>query len=302
MGGPGYSQGVDLHQIKYFLAVVDHNGINAAATALDVAQPTVSQAIQGMERELGVPLFHRIGRGMVLTSAGHSLVGPARRILRDVVAAEGSLVDAAGRPRGRLDVFAMPALSADPVARLVGAFRREFPKVSIRIGDLRDETTAASLIREGHCEIVVCHLPATDCAGLEVRELGVQEYWLVLPPGSAPPPDPLPLAELPDLPQVTVPRGSSQVVGEIEQAVAAAGRAIGPSVVVEHREARLPFVLAGVGATFLERSMAEAAAARGAVVRRLEPPISRAYGLVYDPAALSPPGRAFVGMAAAAGP
>ncbi|WP_188189707.1 LysR family transcriptional regulator [Nonomuraea sp. SYSU D8015] len=297
---------MDLHQIKYFLAVVDHNGINAAAAVLDVAQPTVSQAIQGLERELGVPLFHRIGRGVVLTSAGHSLVGPARRILRDVVAAEGSLVDAAGRPRGRLDVFAMAALSADPVARLVGAFRREFPKVSIRIGDLRDETAAASLIREGHCEIVVCHLPAMDCAGLAVRELGVQEYWLVLPPGSAPLsdslPDPLPLAELPDLPQVTVPRGSSLAVGEIEQAVAAAGRAIRPSVVVEHREARLPFVLAGVGATFLERSMAEAAAARGAVVRSLEPRISRAYGLVYDPAALSPAGRAFVGVAEASCP
>ncbi|MEV0149893.1 MULTISPECIES: LysR family transcriptional regulator [unclassified Nonomuraea] len=291
---------MDLHQIQYFLAVVDHNGVNAAATVLDVAQPTISHAIQGLERELGVPLFHRIRRGMVLTSAGHSLVGPARRVLRDVVAAEGSLVDAAGRPRGRLDVFAMPALSADPVARLVGAFRREFPKVSIRIGDLRDEAMATSLIREGHCEIVVCHLPATDPAGLDVHELGVQEYWLVLPPGSpVPADDPLPLSELPDIPQVTVPRGSSLAVGEIEQAVAAAGRAISPSVVVEHREARLPFVLAGLGATFLERSMAEAAAARGAVVRSLKPGISRAYGLVYDSGALSPAGRAFVELARA---
>ncbi|KAB2344473.1 LysR family transcriptional regulator [Actinomadura rudentiformis] len=293
---------MDLHQIKYFLAVVDHNGINAAAAVLDVAQPTISQAVQGLERELGVQLFHRIGRGMVLTSAGHSLVGPARRILRDVVAAEGSLVDAAGRPRGRLDIFAMSALSADPVARLVGAFRREFPKAAIRIGDLRDEAMAASLIKEGHCEIVVCHLPATDQAGLDVCELGVQEYWLVLPPGSAAPPDdPLPLAELPDISHVTVPQGSSLAVGEIEQAVTAAGRAIHPSVVVEHREARLPFVLAGVGATFLERSMAEAAAARGAVVRSLEPRISRAYGLVYDSAALSPAGRAFVDLARANG-
>ncbi|XVQ10075.1 LysR family transcriptional regulator [Spirillospora sp. CA-255316] len=293
---------MDLHQIKYFLAVVDHNGINAATTALGVAQPTISQAIQGLERELGVPLFHRIGRGMVLTSAGHSLVGPARRILRDVVAAEGSLVDAAGRPRGRLDVFAMPALSADPVARLVGAFRREFPKVFVRIGDLRDEAAATSLIKEGHCEIVVCHLPTMDHAGLDICELGVQEYWLVLPPGSeAPPDDPLPLSELPDIPQVTVPRGSSMAVGEIEQAVAAAGRAISPSVVVEHREARLPLVFAGVGATLIERSMAEAAAARGAVVRSLEPRISRAYGLLYDSAALSPAGRAFVDLARASG-
>ncbi len=294
---------MDLHQIEYFLAVVDHKGINAAATELDLAQPTISQAIQGLERELGVPLFHRIGRGMVLTSAGQILVGPARRILRDVVAAEGSLVDAAGRMRGRLDIFAMPALSADPVARLVGAFRKEFPKVFIRIGDLRNESLAASLLREGHCEIVVRHLPMTDGADLEVCELGVQEYWLVFPPDTPAPPDnPLSLSELPDIPQVIVPRGSSQAVGEIEQAVLAAGRTIAPSVVVEHREARLPLVLAGTGATFLERSMAKAAVARGAVVRSVEPRISRAYGLAYDPAALSPAGRAFVDLARASAP
>src|SRR5260370_2812289 len=95
----------------------------------------------------------------------------------------------------------MPALSADPVARLVGAFRKEFPKVFIRIGDLRNESLAASLLREGHCEIVVRHLPMTDGADLEVCELGVQEYWLVFPPDTpAPPANPLSLPQLPPTP------------------------------------------------------------------------------------------------------
>ena len=76
-----------------------------------------------------------------------------------------------------------------------------------------------------------------------------------------------------------------------------AGRRVRPAAVLQNREARLPFVLAGVGATFLERSMARSAAARGAIVRAVEPPISRPYGLVYDPAALSPVGQAFVGAA-----
>ncbi|MGK5532042.1 LysR family transcriptional regulator [Streptomyces sp. URMC 129] len=293
---------MDLHQIEYFLAVVDHKGINAAATALDLAQPTVSHAVRALERELGVPLFHRIGRGMVLTSAGHSLVGPARRILRDVVAAEGTWVDAAGRPRGRLDIVAMPALSVDPVARLVGAFRQEFPQVSVRIGDLRDEAIGVSLVRDGHCEIVACHLPTPDSAGLEVCELGTQEWWLVLPPGSpAPPEDPLPLSALPDLPQVVAPRGFPQT-DEVERTVGEAGRVLRTAVVVQHREARLPFVLAGVGGSFMERSTAEAAAARGAVVRAVTPRISRAYGLVYDASTLSSAGRAFVELARSRAP
>lgn len=289
---------MDLHQLEYFLAVVDHGGVNAAASSLGVAQPTISQAMRKLERELGAVLFHRVGRGLVPTSAGYALVGPARRVLRDVVTAEGALVDTTGRPRGRLDIIAISAFSSDPLTRLVGAFRRAYPRVSVRIEDLRDETAIASLVRDGHCEIVVCHLPPAGGAGLDVLEMGVQEWWLAFPPGSSlPPDDPLPLAALPDLPMVVVPRGGSQA-GAIEQALAAAGRAARVAAVVQSREARLPFLLGGVGGTFLERSLAEAARARGAVVRAVEPRISRAYGLVYDDSALSPAGRAFVALAA----
>ncbi|MER7083894.1 LysR substrate-binding domain-containing protein, partial [Saccharopolyspora kobensis] len=66
---------------------------------------------------------------------------------------------------------------------------------------------------------------------------------------------------------------------------------------VQHREAMLPFVLAGLGGTVLTRSMAEQAAARGAIVRAVDPPINLAYGVLYDPAALSPAGRALLRMA-----
>ena len=288
---------MELYQVEYFLAVVDHDGIGAAASALGVAQPTISLAIRSLERELGVDLLYRVGRGTVLTSAGRGLVGPARRIVRDAVSAEGELVDAAGQHRGRLDIFVMPALAMDPVPQLIGAFRQAFPKVSIRIGDLREEESGASLIRDGHCEIVVCYLPASGTGGLEVCELGVQEYWAVFPPGTElPVDDPMPLSALPDESMVVVPKGSS-AAGEVIDAITQAGRLRLPAAVVEHREARLAFVLAGVAGTFLERSIAQTAIARGAVVRRVEPRISRAYGLVYDPAALSPVGRAFVELA-----
>lgn len=293
---------VYLQQVEYFLAVVDNDGLNAAATSLGVAQPTVSQAIRGLERELDVELFHRIGRGMVLTSAGHALVGPARRMLRTVVTAEGSLADSSGKPRGRLDIRALAALSVEPVATLVSSFRQRFPGISVRIGTLHDEASAPSLVRDGHCELVVSHLPVLDSADLAVDELGVQDWWLVCPPGSdVPPDDPLPLSALPDVPHVVVPRGGSHA-GHIESAIARAGGALRPAVIIQHREARLPLVFNGVGATFLERSMAEDAARRGAVVRQTEPSLSRAYGLVYEPSGLSPAGRAFVELARESAP
>ncbi|HEX4247167.1 MAG TPA: LysR family transcriptional regulator [Pseudonocardia sp.] len=293
---------MQLQQVVCFLAVVDHKGVNAAAHALGSAPPTVSLAVRGLERDLGTELFHRLGRGMVLSSAGRALVGPARRIVRGVVAAEGAVADAAGRLRGRLDVSTVSGLSVEPLAPLVGAFRREFPGVSLRIGDLPDEAAAASLIRDGHCEIALCYLPAPDSADMTVCELGVQEMWLVLPPGSAPPAEePVKLSRLPDEPYVVVPRGGSRA-DQIEEIFAAEGHLLRPAAVLHQREARLPFVLAGVGATLFERSTAQVAAARGAVVSATDPPISQACGLIYQPGGLSPAGEAFIEMARESAP
>lgn len=287
--------GVEMHQVEYFLAVVDHNGINAAAGALRLAQPTVSQAIRGLERELAVDLFHRIGRGMVLTSAGRAFVGPARQILRDMVAAEGALVDEAGLPRGRLDVAVAAALAVHPLANLVGRFRKRYPNVALRLSDLRDEQVSGSLIREGHCEAVLTYLPVPT-GDLEVTELGVHQYWLVFPPGTeVEDRDPLPLSELPDLPLVIVPGGAGRVA--VERALSAARKRTWPSAIVQHREAMLPLVLAGVGGTIMSRPMAERAARRGAVVRAVDPPISLPFAALHDPARTSPAGRAFLRMA-----
>jgi DNA-binding transcriptional LysR family regulator len=291
-----------MHQIRYFLAVVDHRGINVAADVLHVAQPTVSQAMRELERELGVQLFHRLGRGMVLTSAGRSLVGPARRIVRDAIAAEGALVDTAGQLRGRLDIATLPSLAADPVAGMVSAFRRDHPKVFVRIGSIESAEAGLSLIKQGDYEIVVCYLPVPgDGLGLTTRQVGVQEYCIAYPPGTElPPEDPLPLAALPDIPLVVVRRGNAQA-SQIEQAVAAAGSLRPAAAVVGNPQARLPFVLAGVGGSFLPRAVAESAVPQGLVVRRTVPLISWDYGLIYEESALSNAARAFVELACSSG-
>lgn len=282
---------MELRQIEYFLAVVEHEGINGAAAALGVAQPTVSQALRGLEREVGVQLFHRIGRGMVLSAAGRTMVGPSRQILRDVTAVEDLLSTSEGELSGRLDIMAFPALAVDPIVELIAEFRRKYPRVRVRFTELRDETQAASVIRDGHCEFVVAHLPLDDDS-LEVEMLGAQEYWLVYPQGTELASGPVPLSDLPSVPMVFVPRGHS-LADEIEDAIRLAGARPPLAVLADHREERLPMVLAGIGGTLLERTMAEAAAGR-AVVRPTEPRFERPFGVAYNPTALSPVGRAFV--------
>ena len=87
-------------QITYFLAVVEHGGFGRAAAALRVAQPTLSQSIKSLERDLGADLFHRAADGVVLSAAGRALLGPARQLVRDLGAAResvGTTTGVAGR-------------------------------------------------------------------------------------------------------------------------------------------------------------------------------------------------------------
>jgi len=82
---------IDERRLRYFLAIVDEGGVTAPAVALHVAQPSLSQALRSLERELGAELFVRVGRGLALTSAGRALIGPARQVLLTIEAARAAV-------------------------------------------------------------------------------------------------------------------------------------------------------------------------------------------------------------------
>src|SRR6266542_1421725 len=82
--------------LEYFVAIVDHGGFTAASQALHVAQPSLSQVIKTLERELGVELFQRLRTGSRLTSAGEALIGPARQVLREFDSARSAVSSVSG--------------------------------------------------------------------------------------------------------------------------------------------------------------------------------------------------------------
>src|SRR5438105_4775060 len=152
---------MDLRRLRLFLAVVDHGGMTRAAEAEFVAQPSVSQAIRELETELGTPLFHRVGRRVVLTAAGEALVGPARQALRDVETGRAAVEAVAGVDAGRLDLGALPTLAIDPVAPMVGAFRHAHPGVTLALADPADVDALEQLVATGACELGVSVRNAT---------------------------------------------------------------------------------------------------------------------------------------------
>lgn len=280
---------MERRHLEYFLAVIDHQGFTNAAHARFVAQPSLSQAIKSLERELGVELFYRLGHGVRLTAAGEALEGPARQALRDLEAARSAVHNVADLQTGFLDIVSIPGMAADPLPGLVAPFHARYPGVVIRIGD-PGSRDVLDVVRSGTSELALT-LPPTRTADLDVIELEEQELFLALPPdapqahGTT-----LPVKAIEELRLIVTPATKPLV----NQNLHAAGVTPTFSLETAHRESMVPLVLAGLGVTFLTPTTAKDAHARGAVICRLDPPFTRRVVVVHRKTGLSPAARAFL--------
>jgi DNA-binding transcriptional LysR family regulator len=275
---------MEMRQVEYVVGVVDAGTFTAAAGRLHVSQPSLSQGIARLEAELGTPLFHRVGRGAVLSAAGAAFLGPARRMLREARLARESVEAVAELETGTLDLVALPTLAVDPVAVAVGRFRRAHPGVVVRIAEPEAARAVADRVADGRAEIGLTDVLAVG-EDLVVEPLVDQELVLVRSPGSDE--QPVRVAALAGIEFVTTPVGTS-TRRHLDEALART--ATEPTIAVEtdQREAIVPLVLNGAGAALLPRALAELAEQRGAVVAPVVPALRRSIALVYRPGALSP--------------
>src|SRR3990170_292814 len=103
---------MELRHLTYFVAAAERLNFSRAAEELHVAQPAISQQIHALERELGVPLFERVGKRVSLTEAGKALLPHARQILSAVEAARNEVAEHGSLARGRASLGAPPTVSA----------------------------------------------------------------------------------------------------------------------------------------------------------------------------------------------
>ena len=285
---------MDSRRLEGFLAVVDAGSFTAAADELGVTQPAVSQAVAALERELGVPLFHRLGRGVRLTDAGEALALPARLAVRDVDAARRAVAGVRDLVVGRLELACLPTLAADPLAPLLGAFRARHGGVTVRLLDPEDTADALALVRTGRCELGLV-ADAGAAAPLVVTGLGTQSFLAALPPGALAP-GPLRVEDLAEMPVVAPPVGSSSR-DVLDAVLAAAGRVATVVVETAQREALLPLVAAGAGIAIVPAALGEPARLLGCVVADLDPPVTRPVCVVRRDAPLTPAAAAFLALA-----
>jgi DNA-binding transcriptional LysR family regulator len=162
---------VDLRHLEVFVAVAEEASFSRAADRLHVVQSAVSATIRKLEREWGVPLFHRTTHSVALSTEGRALLPEARAAL-DAAAAVGHAVDEVrGGLRGTLRLGIMQrggtGLSA---AAAIAAFRAEHPGVDVEV---RQGASAeqAERVRAGELDVAFIALPDISAPGLELTTL-----------------------------------------------------------------------------------------------------------------------------------
>lgn len=171
---------MEMHQLRYVVAVARTGNFSRAAEQCHVSQPSLSQQIQKLEGELGERLFDRMKRQAKLTPHGETLLPRAVRILEEADAARREAADAKQLQRGVVTVGVLPTLAPYLLPGSMAAFTKRYPAVEIVV---QEDTTAQLLKLALACEIDLglASRPIPD-PRVEVQELWTEELLLALPP------------------------------------------------------------------------------------------------------------------------
>jgi len=149
---------MELHQLRYFLAVARFRSFTRAAEHEHVAQPSLSQQIRKLEDELGGRLFDRLGRKIALTLLGARFLEHARRALEEVEGARHEATELLGLRRGAVALGAIPTVAPYLLPRVLPVFRKAHPHISVTV---HEDLTSALLVQlaDGELDLALLSLP-----------------------------------------------------------------------------------------------------------------------------------------------
>jgi DNA-binding transcriptional LysR family regulator len=167
---------MELRHVRYFLAIVDTGSFTRAASVLGIAQPALSQALNRMERELGIRLFERSRRGATLTPAGLAIVDDMRLSVARLDAAAHRASEIGAQRAGRLTIGFVSAALFDTLPRAIRALRAAAPDIELVMREMSNAEQASALER-GEIDIGLLHTPVA--VGGRMREKLIRRDPLV---------------------------------------------------------------------------------------------------------------------------
>jgi DNA-binding transcriptional LysR family regulator len=246
------SEGPTLRQLRYFLRAVETGSFSAAAAVEYVAQPSLSDQIRRLERNIGAQLFTRTNRALQLTDVGKLIVPLAERTVRsadDLAAAARQARTLAG---GEVSFGTFSSAHRYLLAPLISEFRTLHPHVRVRIVGLNSSEVADG-VRSGDLEAGLVQLPIDDHNLSVSSPVLIDEVVYV----SADPSRTTKPVTIADLAQATLILSEAHWQSEdplrrgLAQRAADAGVVVKPDIEVEFQSAALELAAQGIGDTLV---------------------------------------------------
>lgn len=137
---------LNLNELVVFLEAADTGNFSQAARRLTISQPAVSQAMENLSRHVGIDLFARQGRSVVLTEAGQALVPMARELLAAARRLDENMASLQGQVFGEMSVGCSTASGKYLLPGLIARFRQQYPQVRINVDVLSRQVVINRLL------------------------------------------------------------------------------------------------------------------------------------------------------------
>jgi LysR family transcriptional regulator, carnitine catabolism transcriptional activator len=287
-------QGV--RHIRAFLAVNRLGSFTRAAAELNVSQPALTVQIRQLEETLGVRLFDRNKRQVVLTPMGRDLLAPLARVLTDLEAVMSASHDLSGLRRGSVSVAVLPSVASGLLPIAIRRFMADYPGVTVHVRDVVAERVV-ELVKAEEVDFGVGSRVGPD------RDVVVDSFLIDRMCAFYPDRHPLAgrrrlsLAEVVVFPLILTARGTS-VRTLVERALEQEGLSISLACEANYMSTAVGMVRAGLGVSILPQSAVDTASCEGIGVEPINAPgLTRRIGLIRKASrSLSPAAERFVAV------
>jgi LysR family cyn operon transcriptional activator len=169
---------MELRHIRYFIRAAEVLHFTHAAESLYISQPTLSNHIQQLEEEFGLPLFDRIGRKVRLTEAGNIFLDQARRSMRELDLAMEEIADLKGLKSGTLRLASLLVLGQEILPNWLAKFHSSYPNIRIVLKTGPSERLEEELLA-GNVDLALSFVPAVS-AELDYEKMFAEQYYFVV--------------------------------------------------------------------------------------------------------------------------
>src|SRR5579863_4270265 len=282
---------MELRQLRYLVALADEESFTRAAEREHIAQPALSQQIQKLEQELGLPLVERTTRRVSITDAGHLLVARARRVLTELESARQELDRVRGIQTGHVAVGAMNTMGPIDITLVIARFHELHPQVELTVRE-NNSDALAEMLRVDVLDLAFLSVTErVESHGLALQQILMEELVVVLPKNH-------PLAGHADIRMIDLEHEefiSYREGARLRELLVGAAHEAGftPKILLESNESRRirRLVGRGLGVAILPRSHAIGVGTNDpiAVERLVDPPLARDITLAWRSGRKLPP-------------